>query len=125
MSMDSAPSPHAVSPPTVAIAASPNDINYFNGLQLNLTCFIHISSSLSQVGVNWTKSGSTLLSSSRVTVSETVQVNHSTYQRWIVFSSLDNKRGDEGNYTCSANIALSGSASPVAFATTEVVIAGE
>ena len=121
------PSPyHAVSPPALAIAASPIDSDYFNGLQLNLTCFIHIASfSVSHVGVNWTKSGSALLSNSRVTVSETMRVNQSTYQTWIAFSSLDNKRGDEGNYTCSANITLSGLTSPIASATTEVVISGE
>lgn len=118
------------SPPTVSITGSPIDTDYFTGLQLNLTCSIHIPPEFSSlpitVSARWTKSGSTLLSNSRVTVGERlVRVGPRVYQTSLAFTSLDGSRGDEGNYTCSASIALSGTRVSTASATSFVEIPSE
>ena len=97
-----------VPPPTVVITGSPINSNFFTGLQLNLTCHIHIPSELLSVPISvtaqWTMSGTVLTSNSRLTVEEElVQVGPLLYQTSLVFNSLDG-RVDNGNYTCSVTV---------------------
>ena len=81
------------------------------------------------VGVNvsadWSKSGSTLTSDSRVSVGEeAVEVEPFLYSTSLVFSSLDQTLGDTGEYTCTVTVSTgSPFNSPVTVnATTEVEI---
>ena len=117
-------------PPTVTITASPIDSDYFTGLRLTLTCSIQIPLELSSlpiiVSAQWTKFGSALVTNSRVTVGEIpVRVGLNVYQVSLVFSSLDRTSGDEGNYTCTGNVALSGTRISTASTTTNIAIASE
>ena len=103
------PPTHSPVPPlTVVITGSPINSNFFTGLQLNLTCHIHIPSELLSVPISvtaqWTMSGTALTSNSRLTVGEEpVEVGPLLYQSSLVFNSLD-RRGDNGNYTCSVTV---------------------
>ena len=78
------------------------------------------------VSADWSKSGSTLTSDSRVGVGEeAVEVEPFLYSTSLVFSSLDQTLGDTGEYTCTVTVTPTGSPfnSPVtAMATTEVGI---
>ncbi len=118
-------------PPTVTITGSPIDSDYFTGLRLTLTCSIRVPLELSSLPINvsaqWTKSGAVLVTNSHVTVGEVpVRVGLTTvYQASLGFSSLDESRGDEGSYTCTGNIALSGFRISTASATTDIAIPSE
>ena len=94
----------------VFLRGFPVDSNFFTGLQLNLTCIIHISpteldvSTLMAVSAEWSKSGTILTTSSRVTVDEgPVAVGPLQYQTSLLLNSLDNTR-DMGNYTCTVHV---------------------
>ena len=62
------------------------------------------------VSADWSKSGSTLTSDSRVSVGEeAVEVEPFLYSTSLVFSSLDQTLGDTGNYTCTVTVTPTGS----------------
>ena len=94
----------------VFIRGFPVDSNFFTGLQLNLTCIIHISPTgldvptSMAVSVDWSKSGTSLTTNSGVTVDKgPVEVGPLQYQTSLLFESLDKTR-DEGDYTCSVHV---------------------
>ena len=94
----------------VFLRGVPVDSNFFTGLQLNLTCIIHISpteldvSTLIYVSAEWSKSGTILTTNSRVTVDEgPVAVGPLQYQTSLLLNSLDKTR-DVGNYTCTVHV---------------------
>ena len=102
------PTHSPVPPPTVVITGSPINSNFFTGLQLNLTCHIHIPSELLSLPISvtaqWIMSGTVLTSNSRLTVGEEpVEVGPLLYQTSLVFNSLDGGE-DNGNYTCSVTV---------------------
>ena len=96
-----------IPPPTVTITGSPINSHYFSGLQLNLTCHIQLPMLRGyrvSVSFQWSKSGSVLASSGRMSVDEgAVEVGPLLYQSSLVFNSLDGDR-DDGNYTCSVTV---------------------
>lgn len=78
------------------------------------------------MSAEWSKSGTILHSNSRVTVAmEPVRVGPRVYHTFLVFGSLDSSGGDEGNYTCTGIVALSGSRQSVASATSNIAIESE
>ena len=94
----------------VFLRGFPVDSNFFTGLELNLTCIIHISpigldiSTSFAVSAEWSKSGTSLTTNSRVTLDEgAVEVGPLQYQTSLLFKSLDKTR-DEGTYTCSVHV---------------------
>ena len=94
----------------VVLRSFPVDLSFFSGLQLNLTCIIHISptgldeSTSMAVSAEWSKSGTSLTTNSRVTVDKgPVEVGPLQYQTTLLFESLDTTI-DEGNYTCSVHV---------------------
>ena len=94
----------------VFLRGVPVDSNFFTGLQLNLTCIIHISpteldvSTLIYVSAEWSKSGTILTTNSRVTVDEgPIAVGPLQYQTSLLLNSLDKTR-DIGYYTCSVHV---------------------
>ena len=101
---------HSVSSPSpnVTITGSPINSHYFSGLQLNLTCHIQLPTLIEyrvSVSSQWSKSGSVLTSNSRMSVDEgAVEVGPLVYQSSLVFTSLDETRGDNGDYTCSVTV---------------------
>ena len=57
------------------------------------------------VSSQWSKSSSVLTSNSRVIVDDgTVVAGPLLYQSSLVFTSLDETRGDNGDYTCSVTV---------------------
>ncbi len=102
------PLPPSVPPPAVTITGFPVDSDFFTGLELNLTCSIHIpqvvDSPAIAVSAQWSKDGSILTSSDYVTVGDDpVRVGPLLYQSTVVFSSLDGAR-DTGEYTCTGRV---------------------
>ena len=94
----------------VFLRGFPVDSNFFTGLQLNLTCIIHISpteldvSTSMAVSAEWSKSGTILTTNTRVTVDEgPVTVGPLQYQSSLLFKSLDKTR-DKGDYSCSVHV---------------------
>lgn len=87
------------------MTTSPVDTNFFTGLQLNLTCNIHISVPQSyeiSISAQWSKSGSNITTNnSRYSVDEgVIAIAPSLFQTGLVLHSLNRSEGDEGNYTC-------------------------
>ena len=87
---------------------SPVDSDFFTGLQLTLTCSIHIPEVLLsepvEVSAQWSRDGSPLTSNAHVTVGEGVErVGPLLYVSTVVFSSLDGSR-DSGDYTCTGKV---------------------
>ena len=82
------------------------------------------------VTAEWSKLGSVLTSSNRITVPEnrmTVQVNPLVYSSTLVFSSLDRTKGDEAQYTCSATVSPTQPpffTEVMAMATTSILVEG-
>ena len=94
----------------VVLRSFPVDSNFYTGLELNLTCIIHISPTVLDVPTSmaifadWSKSGASLTTNRRVTVDKgPVEVGPLQYQTSLLFESLDKTR-DEGNYTCSVHV---------------------
>lgn len=80
--------------------------HFYPGLQLNLTCFIHLDSQLESiltVSPTWSKSGDILSSSEKVLISSPTQVRPLLYQTSLVIRRLG-KNSDNGDYVCSARI---------------------
>ena len=93
---------------SVTISSSPIDSHYFSDLRLNLTCHVEFLMPRDygiSVSLQWKKSDTILTSNSRVSVDEEAfEVGSLLYQSSLVFNSLDETRGDNGNYTCSATV---------------------
>ena len=94
----------------VVLRSFPVDSNFYTGLELNLTCIVHLSPTgldvptSMAVSADWSKSGTSLTTNSRVTVDKgPVEVGPLQYQTSLLFESLDKTR-DEGNYTCSVHV---------------------
>ena len=102
-----------VSAPSVSIIAAPDQSNFYTGLRLNLTCLIQLATPTGygvNISADWSKSGSTLTSDSRVSVGEeAVEVEPFLYSTSLVFSSLDQTVGDAGVYTCTVTVTPTGS----------------
>ena len=95
---------------------------FYTGLQLNLTCLIQLAPHGGiSISAHWSKSGSTLTSSSQVRVmEEAVEVEPLVYRTTVVFSSLDKARG--GDYTCSVTVTSPRSPAVMANATQSVIV---
>ena len=106
-------SPTTIPAPSVTITASPVQTDFYTGLHLNLTCLIQLATPMGygvNVSADWSKSGSTRTSDSRVSVGEeAVEVEPFLYSISLVFSSLDQTLGDTGEYTCTVTVTPTGS----------------
>ena len=104
--------PYTVPAPLVNITTSPVQSDFYTGLRLNLTCLIQLATPMGydvDVSADWSKSGSTLTSDSRVSVGEeAVEVEPFLYSTSLVFSSLDQTLGDTGDYTCTVTLTPTG-----------------
>ena len=89
-----------------SIILYPMNINFFTGLQLNLTCFFTISYTiidlvqLLNIHAMWTRSGSAIDNDFDRNVVELFEVEDMQYQTSVLFNSLDKTR-DDGQYTCA------------------------
>ena len=119
--------PYIVPAPSVNITTSPVQSDFYTGLRLNLTCLTQLATPMGydvDVSADWSKSGSTLTSDSRVSVGEeAVEVEQLLYSTSLVFSSLDQTMGDTGDYTCTVTVTPTGSPfyRPVTVMATQVV----
>ena len=82
----------------------------YSGTVFTLTCVVEL---VPQVDTNvtvltsWTKNGSTINNTSRISVdSEAAKITSSEYWSDVVFDPLSNMEldGDSGDYTCSAQV---------------------
>ena len=103
-----------MSDPSVEIISSPATSNLYAGLQLNLTCVVHVTSAVDTspaVTVTWLRNNTRLESDGRITVQGTpVQTSQpgasaGQFESRVVFESLEIE--DIGTYSCFANLSLS------------------
>jgi len=100
-------SSYSVPAPVVTLTPFPVHSHFYTGLQLNLSCLIRLAEPIeyhATVSVDWSKSNSTLVSDSRVTIEEPRKVEPFLYRSSLVFNSLDGARGDEGEYVCTVTV---------------------
>ncbi len=92
-----------VLPPRLNITTSPISTHFFGGLRINLTCYIHLHSSIEhplELSYIWIKP-STI---STHTEEDIVQLEPLLYQTSLVIDELDRGGGDDGEYSCRINI---------------------
>lgn len=110
----------------MTITGSPIDSDLFTGLQFYLTCSIYIPLVLESVPITvsaqWSKSDSTLVSNSRLLVEMVVEISPLLYEISLNFSSLNGTGGDDGNYTCTVWLTLSGAEGVTESATYSIYI---
>ncbi len=96
-----------VPPPTLNITSSTADNHFFPGLQLNLTCFIHLGSPLEStlsMSTSWSKSRVLLTTNEKILINRNpIELGSLLYQTTLVIKELD-ESDDNGYYLCRANI---------------------
>ena len=80
--------------------------SYLAGSTLTITCDINVPLSINtmiNVIMEWTRDGSDIENSSRVSFTTATEITPSHYQTQLVFSTLSSSM-DSGNYECSVTI---------------------
>ena len=108
--------PLTVPTPTITFTGrlvSPVDLStatLYSGTVFTLTCVVELVPQVDSnvtVLTSWTKNGSTINNTGRITVdSEAATITSSVYGSDVVFDPLSDMEsgGDNGNYTCSAEV---------------------
>ena len=82
----------------------------YSGTVFTLTCVVELVPEVDTsvtVLTSWTKNGSTITNTGRITVdNEAAKITSSEYVSDVVFDPLSNMQhgGDDGGYTCSAQV---------------------